>query len=75
MKQCFILLALFVTLQGISQALNFKTDIATAKSSYSSGKLEDAHFALQQSMQEIDIIIGKEVLICLHLKWIQCQLL
>ena len=26
------------------------------------GKLEDAHFALQQAMQEIDIIIGKEVM-------------
>lgn len=62
MKQSFIILVLFTTLQGNSQALNFKTDIATAKSAYSSGKLEDAHFALQQSMQEIDIIIGKEVL-------------
>ena len=62
MKKCFVLLALFGTLQGTSQALNFKTDIATAKSSYALGKLEDAHFALQQSMQEIDIIIGKEVL-------------
>jgi hypothetical protein len=43
-------------------AQDFKTDIASAKTAYSSGKLEDAHFALQQAMQEIDIIIGKEVL-------------
>ena len=36
--------------------------MATAKTSYSAGKLEDAHFALQQAMQEVDLIIGKEVL-------------
>ncbi len=68
MKHCLIILSFFVTLQASSQALNFKTDIATAKSAYASGKLEDAHFALQQSMQEIDIIIGKEVLKLLPLK-------
>jgi hypothetical protein len=43
-------------------AQNFATDIATAKTAYASGKLEDAHFALQQAMQEIDLIIGHEVL-------------
>lgn len=68
MKHRLIILSFFVTLQANSQALNFKTDIATAKSAYASGKLEDAHFALQQSMQEIDIIIGKEVLKLLPLK-------
>lgn len=41
---------------------NFTTDITTAKTAYSSGKLEDAHFALQQALQEIDIIIGKQVI-------------
>ena len=68
MKHCLIILSFFINLQAYSQALNFKTDIATAKSAYASGKLEDAHFALQQSMQEIDIIIGKEVLKLLPLK-------
>ncbi len=53
----------FISATSISaQALDFKTDIAKAKTSYKSGNLEDAHFALQQSLQEIDIIIGKEVL-------------
>ena len=47
---------------------NFTTDIATAKTAYSSGKLEDAHFALQQAMQEIDLIIGKQVLALLPAK-------
>lgn len=36
--------------------------MATAKASYKSGKLEDAHFALQQTLQALDITIGKEVL-------------
>ena len=54
---CFILF-----IAGKSFAQNFTTDIATAKTAYSSGKLEDAHFALLQAMQEIDLIIGKEVL-------------
>lgn len=68
MKHCLIILSFFINLQAYSQVLNFKTDVATAKSAYAAGKLEDAHFALQQSMQEIDIIIGKEVLKLLPLK-------
>ena len=68
MKHCLIILSFFINLHAYSQVLNFKTDVATAKSAYAAGKLEDAHFALQQSMQEIDIIIGKEVLKLLPLK-------
>ena len=41
---------------------DFKGEVATAKTSYASGKLEDAHFALQQALGDLDIIIGKEVL-------------
>lgn len=43
-------------------AQDFSTDIKTAKAAYASGKLEDSHFALMQAMQELDMIIGKEVL-------------
>ena len=39
--------------------------LATAKTSYSSNKLEDAHFALQQAMVEVDILTGKKVLLML----------
>jgi hypothetical protein len=60
MKYLIILGCILIATNAFSQ--NFTTDIATAKTAYSSGKLEDAHFALQQAMQEIDIIIGKEVL-------------
>ncbi|MEP6683758.1 MAG: hypothetical protein ABJA35_10880 [Parafilimonas sp.] len=60
MRYLIILISMFITTAVFSQ--NFTTDIATAKTSYSSGNLEDAHFALQQAMQEIDIIIGKQVI-------------
>lgn len=62
MKKLFISVC-FLALATISFAQeDFKTYMATAKTSYATGKLEDAHFALQQAMQELDIIIGKEVL-------------
>jgi hypothetical protein len=60
MKYLIIFISFFITTSVFSQS--FTTDIATAKTAYSAGKLEDAHFALLQAMQEIDIIIGKEVL-------------
>jgi hypothetical protein len=45
-----------------AKAQDFTKAMTTAKTAYSAGKLEDAHFALQQAMQEVDLIIGKEVL-------------
>lgn len=60
MKYLCILLFIFLTTNGVAQ--NFATDIKTARTAYASGKLEDSHFALLQAMQEIDMIIGKEVL-------------
>lgn len=56
----FLTILMLITATGFSQ--NFSTDIKTAKAAYASGKLEDAHFALLQAMQEIDMIIGKQVL-------------
>jgi len=61
MKKYSILIPiLFFTLA--LQAQDFSKDIADAKTSYSSGKLADAHFSLEQAVQEIDMIVGKEVL-------------
>lgn len=60
MKYLIILGCFFISTAALAQ--DFKTDIATAKTAYASGKLEEAHFALLQAMQEVDIIIGKEVL-------------
>ena len=60
MKYLIIIVSIFFTTTASSQ--DFSTDIANAKTTYSAGKLEEAHFALLQAMQEIDIIIGKKVL-------------
>lgn len=53
----FSLLVLAVYAQG-----DFNKNLSTAKTSYSSGKLEDARFAMQQMLTDIDVVIGKEVL-------------
>ena len=66
MKYLIILVSMLFTTTVFSQ--NFTADITNAKTAYASGKLEDAHFALQQAMQEIDIIIGKEVIALLPAK-------
>lgn len=60
MKKLLIIILVLAATKNFAQ--NFTADITNAKKSYSTGKLEDAHFALQQAMQEIDMIIGKEVL-------------
>jgi len=46
----------------MAQAQDFKSDIANARTNYTAGKLSDAHFNIQQAMQELDLIVGKEVL-------------
>lgn len=56
---CYIALSCIIT--SLS-AQDFKNNISQAKNHYSTGKLQDAHFALQQMMQDLDITIGKEVL-------------
>src|SRR5437870_11445568 len=61
MKKVSLIICL-LAFSGSLLAQDFTKDMATAKSSYNAGKLEDAHFALLQAMQEIDLIIGKEVL-------------
>jgi hypothetical protein len=55
----------FVLLSVISAAAfaqDFNKNIATAKSSYASGNLEDARFAMQQMLNDLDMAIGKEIL-------------
>jgi hypothetical protein len=43
-------------------AQDFNKNLATARSSYSGGNLEDARFAMQQMLNDIDILVGKELL-------------
>lgn len=61
MKRIYIVFGLiFGALTTFSQ--DFNKDLATARSSYSSGNLEDARFAMQQMLNDIDVIVGKEML-------------
>jgi hypothetical protein len=61
MKSLFLsFISLFLAGQLLAQ--DFTKHLTTARSSYSSGKLEDARFAMQQMLQELDIISGKELL-------------
>ena len=61
MKKIFFLLLSFVFFYQ-SQAQEFAKRMSEAKTAYAGGKLDDARFAMQQMLQEIDIITGKEVL-------------
>ena len=59
----FIIAVIFICSAAVATAQqDLSNYLATAKSSYSSNKLEDAHFALQQAMVEVDILTGKKVL-------------
>jgi hypothetical protein len=62
MKNIYTILFLTAVIATANAQENFNSNLATAKSSYSSGKLEDARFAMQQMLTEIDIAIGKELL-------------
>ena len=60
MKQFIILIAFCAPLIALCQ--DTKTDIAAARTAYQAKKLQDAHFALQQALSDIDMNIGQEVL-------------
>ena len=49
-------------------AQEFNKQMAEAKVAYSSGKLDDSRFAMQQMLQELDIVAGKEILKMLPVK-------
>jgi hypothetical protein len=60
MKKISLLIVLFSPLLAVAQ--DTKTDIASARTAYQAKKLQDAHFALQQALSDIDMNIGQEVL-------------
>lgn len=62
-----ILITLTVFSLGAA-AQNFDNNLASAKSSYASGDLENARFTMQQMITDLDIQIGKEVLKALPAK-------
>lgn len=59
-KLTLFILALFLSTAGFSQ--DFDKNIASAKNAYAGGNLEDARFAMQQVLNDLDMAIGKEVL-------------
>lgn len=61
MKRLFFLAA-FSGIIGAASAQEFTKQATAARTSYTAGKLDDSRFALQQMLQELDIIIGKEIL-------------
>lgn len=60
MKKSILFIALIISITA--QAQEFNKNLVTARSSYAAGNLEDARFAMQQMLNDIDIIIGKEVM-------------
>jgi hypothetical protein len=45
-----------------SHAQEFDKRLSEARAAYAAGKLEDSRFAMEQMLQELDIVTGKEVL-------------
>ena len=57
-----IVLCVVVIINFQLHAQDINPVLSEAKSSYSSGSLDDARFALEQALQQIDQAIGKEIL-------------
>ena len=62
MKKIFYTLSLIIGGTCFLSAQEFDKNIATARSSYGSGNLQDARFAMEQMLRDLDIQIGKEIL-------------
>lgn len=61
MKRIYISIML-LSVSALSFGQDFEKNIASARGSYSAGNLEDARFAMQQMLNDLDVIIGREVL-------------
>jgi hypothetical protein len=60
MKKLTILIV--ASLPLVAYAQDFNKDLASARTAYSGGKLEDARFAMQQMLNDIDVLVGKEII-------------
>jgi len=56
------LLSFFFTLITGFAFAQFEKNVASAKTSYAGGNLEDARFAMQNALNDVDLTIGKEIL-------------
>jgi hypothetical protein len=60
MKKIYTILFALIGLSAFAQ--DFDKNLATARSSYSSGNLENARFAMESMLHDLDMAIGKEIL-------------
>ncbi len=61
MKKIFLLCTIILAV-GTSFAQDFNKNLASARGSYSAGNLEEARFAMQQMLNDVDLVIGREIL-------------
>lgn len=61
MKKIIFLIIIIITGHKM-QGQDFSKRLSEAKAAYASGKLDDSRFAMEQMLQELDIVTGKEVL-------------
>lgn len=58
-----ISLILLAAIAGFTaSAQDFTKNVTTARSSYSSGNLQESRFAMEQMLRDLDVEIGKEIL-------------
>ena len=57
-----IYLVLFILTGLVASAQEFDKNLVTARTSYSSGDLENARFAMEAMLRDLDMAIGKEIL-------------
>lgn len=57
-----IIILVLLAFSTVVSAQEFDKNIASAKSAYSSGDLENSRFALEQALHDLDVVIGKEIL-------------
>src|SRR5882672_819470 len=61
MKKILIAIACSVLAASL-QAQDFSKNLSAARTSYGSGDLSNARFAMEQMLSNLDVIIGKEIL-------------
>jgi hypothetical protein len=62
MRNAYIIIVLGILVTNVAIAQEVDSKLSEARSAYRGGNLDDARFALQQALQEVDMAIGKEVL-------------
>jgi hypothetical protein len=61
MKKIIIFMLAVIGVTSVT-AQDFDKNIATARTAYSSGNLQDSRFAMEQILRDLDMAIGKEIL-------------